>query len=117
MQIGICALLRHNAASSGNPLPTFRDVSVPSSRVKKSKKIFFLDFLTLEDGTHTFSRNVGKGLPLDAALYARREEISYSPDDDSRYRNKMRMCSDSPLKRRNKFMILGGVITSILNDP
>jgi hypothetical protein len=32
----ICALLRY-AASSGNPLPTFRDkVSVPSSRVKKS---------------------------------------------------------------------------------
>jgi hypothetical protein len=33
----ICALLGYNAASSGNPLPTFRDnVSVPSSRVKKS---------------------------------------------------------------------------------
>jgi hypothetical protein len=35
----ICALLGYNAASSGNPLPTFRDnVSVPSSNVKKSKK-------------------------------------------------------------------------------
>jgi hypothetical protein len=34
-----CALLGYYAASSGNPLPTFRDnVSVPSSRVKKSKK-------------------------------------------------------------------------------
>jgi hypothetical protein len=44
----ICALLGYNAASSGNPLPTFRDnVSVQSSRVKKSKK--------------------SKGLPLDAA--------------------------------------------------
>jgi hypothetical protein len=33
----ICALLGYNAASSGNPLPTFRNnVSVPSSRVKKS---------------------------------------------------------------------------------
>jgi hypothetical protein len=34
-----CALLGCNTASSGNPLPTFRDnVSVPSSRVTKSKK-------------------------------------------------------------------------------
>jgi hypothetical protein len=33
----ICALLGCYAASSGNPLPTSRDnVSVPSSRVKKS---------------------------------------------------------------------------------
>jgi hypothetical protein len=36
----ICALLGYYAAPSGNPSPTFRDnVSVPSSRVKKSKKI------------------------------------------------------------------------------
>jgi hypothetical protein len=28
----------------------------------------FLDFLTLEDGTDTLSRNVGKGLALDAAI-------------------------------------------------
>jgi hypothetical protein len=35
----ICALLGYYAASNRNPLPTFRDnVSVPSSRVKKSKK-------------------------------------------------------------------------------
>jgi hypothetical protein len=27
----------------------------------------FLAFLTLEDGTDTLSRNVGKGIPLDAA--------------------------------------------------
>jgi hypothetical protein len=34
----ICAL-GYYAASSGDPLPTFRDnVSVPSSRVKKSRK-------------------------------------------------------------------------------
>jgi hypothetical protein len=39
VEIEICALLRYNAASSGNTLPTFRDnVSVTSSRVKKSKK-------------------------------------------------------------------------------
>jgi hypothetical protein len=50
------------AASNDNPLPTFRDnVLVPSSGAKKS------DFLTPEDGTNTLSRNVSKGLPLDAA--------------------------------------------------
>jgi hypothetical protein len=54
----ICALMGYYAASCGNCLPTFRDnLSVPSSR-------FFLIF---EDGTDRFSRNVGKGLPLDAA--------------------------------------------------
>jgi hypothetical protein len=63
----ICAPLRYNAASSGNPLPTFRDnVSVPYSKVKKSMNP--LDFLTLEDGTDMLFRNVGKGLPLDAAV-------------------------------------------------
>jgi hypothetical protein len=36
----------------------------------------FLEFLTLEDGTDMLSRNVGEGLPLDAALYPRREQIS-----------------------------------------
>ena len=57
------SLLGYYAASSGNRLLTFRDnLSVPSSRVKK-----FLDFFTLEDGTDTSCRNVGKGLPLDAA--------------------------------------------------
>jgi hypothetical protein len=59
-----CALLGYDAASSGNTLPTFRDnISVPSSRVKKTNK----NFLTLEDGTYTLSLNVGKGLPFDAA--------------------------------------------------
>jgi hypothetical protein len=58
----ICALLGHYAALRDSPLPKFRDnVSVPSSRVKNSK------FLTLEDGTDTLSRNVGKGLPVNAA--------------------------------------------------
>jgi hypothetical protein len=47
----ICPLLGYNAASSG-------------------------DFLTLVDGTDTLSRNVGKGLPLDAALYPRRTQFS-----------------------------------------
>jgi len=42
-----CALLRHDAAFSGNSLPTFRNnPSVPSSGIKKSKKkAFFLDTL------------------------------------------------------------------------
>jgi hypothetical protein len=71
----ICAVLGYYAASCGNPLPTFRNnVSVPSSRVKTSKKknrqdyaVYLGDFLTLEYGIDTLSRNVGKGLPLDAA--------------------------------------------------
>jgi hypothetical protein len=47
----ICVLLGSYAASSGNPLPTFRDnLLVPSSRVKKSNAAS-LDFLALEDGT------------------------------------------------------------------
>jgi hypothetical protein len=45
----ICTLKGYHAASNGNHLPTFQD------------------FLTLEDGTGTLSRNVGKGLPFDAA--------------------------------------------------
>jgi hypothetical protein len=62
----ICAFLGYYGASSDNSLPTFRgNVSVPSSRVKKSTKLF--DFLTLEYGADTLPRNVGKGLPLDAA--------------------------------------------------
>jgi hypothetical protein len=36
----------------------------------------FLSFLTLEYGTDTLSRNVGKGLPIYAALYPRRAQIS-----------------------------------------
>jgi hypothetical protein len=46
--------------SSGNPLPTFRE-NIGS--VFKGQ----FDFLTFEDGTDTLSRNVVKGLPLDAA--------------------------------------------------
>jgi hypothetical protein len=36
----------------------------------------FLDFLTLEDGTDTLSRNVGKGSQLEAALQPRRSQMS-----------------------------------------
>jgi hypothetical protein len=38
--------------------------------------MLFSDILTLENGTDTLSRNVGKGLPLDTALYCRRAQIS-----------------------------------------
>ena len=37
---------------------------------------FFLDFLTYEDGSDRLSRNVGAGLPLYAAEYHRRAQIS-----------------------------------------
>ena len=54
-------LLEYYAALSGSSVPTFRDnLSVPII-------IFFLDFLTLEDGTHRLTRNVGTELPLSAA--------------------------------------------------
>jgi hypothetical protein len=40
-ELEISALLGYYAASSGDPLPTFRDkVSIRSSGVKKSKKSF-----------------------------------------------------------------------------
>jgi hypothetical protein len=40
----ICGLLGYYAASSGNPLPTFREnVSLPSSRVKKYFLLGLLD--------------------------------------------------------------------------
>jgi hypothetical protein len=42
----ICALLGYYAASFGNSVPAFRDnLSVPSSRVKKSKKNCLLPLL------------------------------------------------------------------------
>jgi hypothetical protein len=72
----ICGLLGYYAPLTGTSVPTFWDsLSVPFSRVKKSKKISpffkdkevqeecFLDFLT-PDGTDRFSRNVGNGLPF-----------------------------------------------------
>jgi len=64
----ICAFAGYYAASSGNSLPTFRcNLSVPSLRVKASK-----------DGTKRLYRNVGKELPLKAAIYFRRTQISFS---------------------------------------
>jgi hypothetical protein len=77
-----CGLLGYYGAPNGNPLPTFPgNVSVPTLRLKNSNHIlFFLDFLTLKDGTYTQYRNVGIGLLIDAALYPRRAQISTKCD-------------------------------------
>jgi hypothetical protein len=67
--IETCAVLRYYAPLSNSSIPTFRDnLSVPSSRVKKSKKkAFFLDFLAVYNWTDMLSRNVDAELPLNAA--------------------------------------------------
>jgi len=58
-----CALLGHYAASSGNSLPTFRDILlVLPSRVKTN--LLGLEYLTPKDGTDRLSRNVGKEISL-----------------------------------------------------
>ena len=62
--VEICTLLGYYAAYSGNSPPTFRDnLLVPSARVKKSKTV-------------QLPRKVGRELPLNAAKYHRREQIS-----------------------------------------
>jgi hypothetical protein len=62
----LCALLGYYAASSGNPLRTFRDnVSLPSSRIKKFKKSTLLELVD----RWIWYRYVVKRLSLDAALY------------------------------------------------
>jgi hypothetical protein len=59
------ALLDHYAASSGNFLPTFRDIlSVPSSGAKNPKAF---GYFTPEDESDSLPRNVSKKLPLLAA--------------------------------------------------
>jgi hypothetical protein len=66
----ICALLGYYGVSCGNCLLPFWDsVSVPSSRIKKSKK-------TLEGGIDMQSQNFRKQLPHDDAYYPRRAQIS-----------------------------------------
>jgi hypothetical protein len=55
----ICALLGFYAAYSANSLLMCQDeLSIQSSRAKKSKK------MTPEDGTNGFSQNISKKLPL-----------------------------------------------------
>jgi hypothetical protein len=54
------ALLGYYEAWIGSYVPTFRDkLSVPFSRIKQSKKGFFLDCLAPENGEYGLSRNVG----------------------------------------------------------
>jgi hypothetical protein len=76
LMVEIYALLGYYTACSGTPLLLFQDkIPVPSSSVKES---WTLDFLNLEDGTDTLSRNIGKGFPLNAAKYPRTAQISTS---------------------------------------
>jgi hypothetical protein len=80
-----CAFLGYYAESSGNFLPTIRDsLLVPSSRFKNPRRSVLeiltfedwtkiqgeelLNFLPLKEGTNRLSRNIGKELPLLAAL-------------------------------------------------
>jgi hypothetical protein len=42
----------------------------------QATQVVVFDCLTLGDGTDTLSRNLCKGLPLDAALYPRRAQTS-----------------------------------------
>ena len=75
----VCPLLGNYAAYSGYSLPKFRDnISVPPPGVNKSS-LQGQDFLTLEDGTEMLFRNVGNELPLYAAQYPTREQISPTP--------------------------------------
>jgi hypothetical protein len=69
LPLEICALLVYYAACGGNSLPKFRDISVPSSRI-------VFDFSTPEDGTDSWSQNVGKELPPHASHYPTRAQIS-----------------------------------------
>jgi hypothetical protein len=39
----------------------------PTTLLRRQGQIWDLDFLAFEDGTDMMSRNVGKGLPLDAS--------------------------------------------------
>jgi hypothetical protein len=56
-------------------------LGVYKGTVKRSLQEPHLDFLTLEDGANTLSRNVVKGLPLDAesadVMLELRVELSY----------------------------------------
>jgi hypothetical protein len=64
----ICALLKSYAVLRRSSVTTFKDnLSVSSSRVKKSQKKWL-------------SRNIGTGLPLNAAQYCRRAQISSMMD-------------------------------------
>jgi hypothetical protein len=48
------------------------------SHVQGSSSYFFLDCLTLEDGTHRVSRNVDKKLPFYAELNPKKAHVSFT---------------------------------------
>jgi hypothetical protein len=68
--------------------------------ILKSQEIqeesFFLDFLTLEDETDRLHRNIGKELPLYAALYPRGAQISST----SRWKSEMKQ-----IKHKSEFQL------------
>jgi len=69
---GICAVLGDNAAYIDNTLPTFWDkLYGPIFEGQEIQEDFFSDFLT-----DSLSRNVDNGLPLYAAWFPRRAEMS-----------------------------------------
>jgi hypothetical protein len=56
-----CALLGYYTASCGNCLPTFyMGMWARGESTSRCRLSFLLGLLTLEDGTDTLSRNVGK---------------------------------------------------------
>ena len=70
----ICAFMEFYAAQSGSLLPTFQDtLSVPSSRVKQSKKN---DCLIFEDDPDRLSRNVGKNSILRCVKFQKSSDLS-----------------------------------------
>jgi hypothetical protein len=69
-----------------------------------------LDFLTLEDGAHTLSQNVCKGLPFDAALYPRKAQTS------SASRPKPEIIESVELFRPSENRIKAMVVVSMLMD-
>jgi hypothetical protein len=74
----ICSLLGYNAASAVVIL--YRRFG---TTYRSQVQLPFLDFLALGDGTDTFSRNVGKGLP--------QSTLRYTPEENrSRYLTSLR---------------------------
>jgi hypothetical protein len=109
-----CALRGYYAASNDGPLPTFRD-NVPGPIFKDQDFHGEIDFLTLEHGIDMLSRNVGRGLPLDAALYSRGEQISRWNVFTARYEMKLQIkCRlNSAFKRQAAFTWVTGSYGSV----
>jgi hypothetical protein len=60
----------HSTYSSWTSWPLkMGPIRCPETSVKITIQLFFLDFLTLEDGTDTVSRNITKGFPLNLSYW------------------------------------------------